>query len=117
MTEWREKFKTWARSCLPPGSCWGWYDEDLLSAGRAGLGLSQRRQPNRCDVRQQPAGRCRRQSGIIPELLGDDWSVIPLPEVALNRQQWVPENEAGRCAALKPRCPASRPFMSPPPLS
>ncbi len=35
------------------------------------------------------------------ELLGDGRPVIPVPEVAPGRRQWMPENEASRCAALQ----------------
>ena len=38
--------------------------------------------------------------GSLLQLLGETRPVIPLPEVAPGRRQWVPENEAGRCAAL-----------------
>lgn len=35
------------------------------------------------------------------ELLGDARPVIPIPEVAPGRRQWMPENEASRCAAMQ----------------
>ncbi|MGI6356451.1 MAG: transcription-repair coupling factor [Lentisphaerae bacterium] len=104
MTEWREKFKTWARSAaLPPGSCQlGLYDEDLLSAGLAQVLAS--RNDGSLIVVTSDSSRLDAVAASLEsfrKLLGDDRSVIPLPEVALNRQQWVPENEAGRCAALE----------------
>lgn len=33
-------------------------------------------------------------------ILGDARPVVPVPEVSDNRRQWMPENEASRCAAL-----------------
>lgn len=34
-------------------------------------------------------------------ILGESRRVIPMPEVATSRHLWIPENEAGRCAALQ----------------
>ncbi|HOG50864.1 MAG TPA: hypothetical protein PKY10_09755, partial [Lentisphaeria bacterium] len=104
MTEWREKFKTWAHSAaLPPGSCQlALYDEDLLSAGLAQVLAS--RNDGSLIVVTSDSSRLDAVAASLEsfrKLLGDDRLVIPLPEVALNRQQWAPENEAGRCAALE----------------
>ena len=35
------------------------------------------------------------------DILGDARPVIPVPEVAPGRRQWMPENEASHCAALQ----------------
>ena len=35
------------------------------------------------------------------QLSGEEREIVIIPEVAPGRQQWVPENEAGRCAALE----------------
>ncbi len=104
MTKWREKFKIWARSgALPPGSCQlGLYDEDLLSAGLAQVLAS--RNDGSLVVVTSDSSRLDAVAASLEsfrKLLDDDRPVIPLPEVALNRQQWAPENEAGRCAALE----------------
>ncbi|NLF61236.1 MAG: transcription-repair coupling factor [Lentisphaerae bacterium] len=103
MAEWREKFKTWARSnALPSGSCQlALHDEDLLSAGLARVLASR---VGSLIVVTSDSSRLDTVAASLEsfrKLLDDDRLVIPLPEVALNRQQWAPENEAGRCAALE----------------
>ena len=35
------------------------------------------------------------------KLMGDKRLIVPLQELVLGKYQWVPENEAGRCAALE----------------
>ena len=103
MAEWREKFKTWARSnALPSESCQlALHDEDLLSAGLARVLASR---VGSLIVVTSDSSRLDTVAASLEsfrKLLDDDRLVIPLPEVALNRQQWAPENEAGRCAALE----------------
>ncbi|NLG14550.1 MAG: transcription-repair coupling factor [Lentisphaerae bacterium] len=39
--------------------------------------------------------------GSYLKLLGDERPIVPVEELVLGRHQWVPENEAGRCAALE----------------
>ena len=39
--------------------------------------------------------------GAFREISGEKRAIISIPEVSTGRQQWVPENEAGRCAALE----------------
>ncbi|MCQ2396746.1 MAG: transcription-repair coupling factor [Lentisphaeria bacterium] len=38
---------------------------------------------------------------LFKEILEDKRPIIPIPDVAIGRQQWIPENEASRSAALQ----------------
>ena len=104
MGDWRQKLGAWARAgakgigrqrvLLP--------DEASLAPATARLALQH---SQRLLVVAPDVARAERLGANLKsylELLGDERDVVYVPEVlGLNRNQWQPENEAARCAALE----------------
>lgn len=102
MPAWRDILQKWARQArIPSGACrFALHDDELLPLAIGQLCLAR---PSRLVVVAADSGRAENLAatlGSLLQLLGETRPVIPLPEVAPGRRQWVPENEAGRCAAL-----------------
>lgn len=99
---WRERLRAWAGVPLPAGAFrLSLHDEELLSIGVACVAQSRRERllvvvPDESGVERLSAGLT-----AFLRLLGDQRLVVPLTELTCGRGQWVPENEAERCAALE----------------
>ena len=100
LTDWRGRLQGWAATPLPEGALRvALHDEELLALGAARV-ASQRR--GRVLIVCADEGRAEQlASGVASflRLLGDGRLVVPLSELTCGRGQWVPENEASRCAA------------------
>jgi transcription-repair coupling factor (superfamily II helicase) len=99
---WRDNFQKWARQTrIPTGACrFALQDEALLPLAIGQLCLAR---PARMLVVTADSARAENLATALDsllQLLGENRPIIPLPEVAPGRRQWVPDNEAGRCAAL-----------------
>ncbi|NMA46526.1 MAG: transcription-repair coupling factor [Lentisphaerae bacterium] len=102
MPAWRDILQKWARQAqIPSGACrFALHDDALLPLAIGQLCLAR---SSRLLVVAADSGRAEALATALSsmlKLLGETRPVIPLPEVALGRRQWIPENEAGRCAAL-----------------
>ena len=104
MGDWRQRLQVWTetgaaqadrRSLRLP-------DETSLAPATARLALQK---GHRLVVVAADAARAERLAGSLRaylELLGDERDVVYVPDVlGLSRNQWMPENEAARCAALE----------------
>ena len=102
LTDWRGRLQGWAATPLPEGALRvALHDEELLALGAARV-ASQRR--GRVLVVCADEGRAEQLAAGVASflrLLGDGRLVVPLSELTCGRGQWVPENEASRCAALE----------------
>ncbi len=103
MTSWKNTFRAWAGSqegTFPPQLLL--HDPSLTSVAAAWL-LQKRKEGQFLLAVSDSAALESLSSGLATflEMLGDPRPVVPIPEVALGRRQWVPENEACRSASLQ----------------
>ncbi len=101
--DWRKRFDTWAsRTHVTLPCCrFALHDQALVPAALAAISKT-------CTDRllvlvpdSASAEALGGQLETLLALLGDIRPVISLPEINAGRRQWIPENEAGRCAALE----------------
>ncbi len=103
MTSWKTLFRAWAASekeTLPPQLLL--HAPDLTSVAAAWL--LQKRRDSQFLLAVSDSTALESLSSHLAaflELLEDPRPVVPIPEVALGRRQWVPENEATRSASLQ----------------
>lgn len=99
---WHEQFKAWVRGKLPEGDFrLLLYDDALVPAGLLRT-IANRSGPLLVVLPDSAA--LERVSSALGELLplgGETRRLIPMPEVSPLRRMWIPENEAGRSAALE----------------
>ena len=102
MNSWQRQFQSWTQEKQPDSSFkMLLYDERLVHVALAKAVAARNDSvliilPNPNDVENIAAGL----SSLL-KLSGEKRPVIPLPEVSPARHLWIPENEAGRCAALQ----------------
>ena len=102
MKSWQRQFQSWAQEQQPDGSFkMLLYDDRLVQVALARAVAARKDSvliilPNPNDVENVAAGL----SSLL-KLSDEARPVIPLPEVSPARHLWIPENEAGRCAALQ----------------
>jgi len=103
MSTWKETLRKW---CLQTEIPSGWTAISLRDYSLVPLAVAQivsQRQGSLLVVVADAAKLDALSNALdtYRKVLGDPRPLIPLPEVAISRSQWVPENEAGRCAALE----------------
>ena len=101
-SNWRDTFQAWATAPLPKGAFrLLLFDRQLSSAALTCVAGSRKGVilvvvPDEATLDLVSS----RLSSLLP-LTGDTRQVIAMPEVATSRRMWIPENEAGRSAALE----------------
>ncbi|MBP5639076.1 MAG: transcription-repair coupling factor [Victivallales bacterium] len=102
MTTWRDRFTAWADVRFPESAFrLALHDYSLVPAA---LALVLKNRTGRLLVVTADQGKADQLNSDISaymKLLGDSRPLIPVNELTLGKNQYVPENEAGRCAALE----------------
>ena len=103
MGDWKEKLAAFARTKLPEKQfrlCI--YDDELVPAALLNV-LENQREGSLLVVLPDSAMLEAVASSLddFCGIIGETRPIVPLPEVSPSRKMWVPENEAGRCAALE----------------
>ncbi|MCR4574688.1 MAG: transcription-repair coupling factor [Lentisphaeria bacterium] len=103
MSGWQDTFKKWVADAKIPKGAFRMelHDYDLLPLALAQL-LGHRE--GSLLVIAADSARADALSSALDsymKLMGDKRLIVPLQELVLGKYQWVPENEAGRCAALE----------------
>ncbi|MBO4512018.1 MAG: hypothetical protein J5746_04585, partial [Victivallales bacterium] len=102
MDNWKEKVKTWCGRSLPKGGfTMPILEEALLPLALACLASNRRGALLIVLPDTAAMERCAIGLADFCDIIGENRRILPMPEVAPQRNMWIPENEAGRCAVLQ----------------
>ncbi len=102
MSNWRQDFTQWLRERIPdiPAVCLHIQERGAAAAAATAFALAHRAPALIITCDQSAAEQLGEALANYSSLLECAWQACTIPEVKGLRREWVPQNEAARCAAL-----------------